>query len=201
MRRRASEPTQIGHPIREISNRFRAIPTQYAGIEFCSRLEARWAVYLDALKVPWYYEYEGFEFESGEKYLPDFFLPQVNCWLEIKPESRPRDEEEMKCGKLAEATSKRVFLACGAPTAPEDDLGGLIRYGYDADPNGAGVIWSDEPYFFCSCPVCGRIGAEFDGRGLRVCSETHGEPGGRGHTGDRDDFLIARMKARTARFW
>lgn len=43
----------------------RAIPTIYNGVEFRSRLEARWAVFFDAMRVRWEYEIEGFELAAG----------------------------------------------------------------------------------------------------------------------------------------
>ena len=49
----------------------RAIETRYKGYRFRSRLEARWAVFFDALGLKWEYESEGFELPSG-RYLPDF---------------------------------------------------------------------------------------------------------------------------------
>lgn len=52
------------------------IETLYKGYRFRSRLEARWAVFLDTLGVKWEYEPEGFELPSGRRYLPDF---KVNC--------------------------------------------------------------------------------------------------------------------------
>ena len=54
-----------------------AIPTRYAGCHFRSRLEARWAVFFDALGIRWEYEPEGFVGAYGEPYLPDFQLPEV----------------------------------------------------------------------------------------------------------------------------
>lgn len=54
-----------------------AIPTRYAGCHFRSRLEARWAVFFDALGIRWVYEPEGFVGAYGEQYLPDFHLPNV----------------------------------------------------------------------------------------------------------------------------
>lgn len=59
-------------------NKIRAIPTVYNGVEFRSRLEARWAVFFDNLGVQWDYEIEGFEWSDGGKeyrYLPDFYFP------------------------------------------------------------------------------------------------------------------------------
>ena len=63
----------------------KAIPTKYNGILFRSRLEARWAYYFDLLKIKWIYEIEGFILSDGSKYLPDFYLPDFNCFCEIKP--------------------------------------------------------------------------------------------------------------------
>ncbi len=68
----------------EIQPRFQAIETLYRGYRFRSRLEARWAVFLDALGIPYEYEREGFDVD-GEWYLPDFWLPRQEHWLEIKP--------------------------------------------------------------------------------------------------------------------
>lgn len=63
----------------------RAIPTAYEGISFRSRLEARWAVFFDQLKIRWEYEPEGFQLPNGERYLPDFWLPDLGCYCEVKP--------------------------------------------------------------------------------------------------------------------
>ncbi len=52
----------------------KAIETEYNGYKFRSRLEARWAVFFDALGVEYEYEPEGFELPNGERYLPDFRL-------------------------------------------------------------------------------------------------------------------------------
>lgn len=55
----------------------KAIQTYYNGYHFRSRLEARWAVFFDALGVKYEYEPEGFETDDGTKYLPDF---RVKCY-------------------------------------------------------------------------------------------------------------------------
>jgi hypothetical protein len=60
-----------------------AIQTVYKGYLFRSRLEARWAVFFDALGIEWKYEDQGYE--VGEhRYLPDFWLPTMNAWVEVK---------------------------------------------------------------------------------------------------------------------
>lgn len=60
-----------------------AIETTYAGHRFRSRLEARWAVFFDHMRVPWLYEPEGFAFDDY-RYLPDFYLPECGTWIEVK---------------------------------------------------------------------------------------------------------------------
>jgi len=55
----------------------KAIETEYNGYRFRSRLEARWAVFFDALGIDYEYEPEGYGLESGKKYLPDF---KVQCY-------------------------------------------------------------------------------------------------------------------------
>ena len=55
---------------------FKAIETEYNGYRFRSRLEARWAVFFDALGIDYEYEPEGYELPSGKRYLPDF---RVKC--------------------------------------------------------------------------------------------------------------------------
>ena len=62
----------------------KAIETIYNGYRFRSRLEARWAVFFDALGLEYNYELEGFVLPSGRKYLPDFFLPQSKMFVEVK---------------------------------------------------------------------------------------------------------------------
>ena len=40
------------------------IETEYAGCRFRSRLEARWAVFFDALGVRWEHEPQGFDIDG-----------------------------------------------------------------------------------------------------------------------------------------
>jgi hypothetical protein len=65
------------------THRVQPIETEYAGCRFRSRLEARWAVFFDHLEIPWEYEPQGFETSAG-RYLPDFWLPEMRIWAEVK---------------------------------------------------------------------------------------------------------------------
>ena len=46
--------------------------TKYKDLVFRSKLEAKWAVFFDALSIPWKYEPEWFRLPDGRRYLPDF---------------------------------------------------------------------------------------------------------------------------------
>jgi hypothetical protein len=70
----------------------KTIPTTYNNIKFRSRLEARWAVFFDQLGIKYLYEFEGFELENKEWYLPDFYLPEYGIYCEVKPSIIEVDE-------------------------------------------------------------------------------------------------------------
>lgn len=93
----------------------RPIETRYKGYRFRSRLEARWAVFFDALGCQWQYEPEGFDLGTAGWYLPDFWLETVEMWAEVKPQSFTQ-EEEAKCRALVEASGKDCLLLVGLPT-------------------------------------------------------------------------------------
>lgn len=66
-------------------DKVKPIETFYNGYRFRSRLEARWAVFFDECNVKWEYEPEGFELKDGTRYLPDFYLTDLDAYVEIKP--------------------------------------------------------------------------------------------------------------------
>ena len=90
---------------------FKAIETLHSGYRFRSRLEARWSVFFETLGIEYRYEPEGFDLD-GVKYLPDFYLPSLQTWVEIKPDSPSREERE-KVIRLCLATNQIVVLLCG----------------------------------------------------------------------------------------
>jgi len=91
----------------------RAIETTYNGYHFRSRLEARWAVFFDALGIEFWYEPEGYEFD-GVRYLPDFYLPQVGMLAEVKPE-RLTASERRKAEGLCMHLNKHIIMLVGPP--------------------------------------------------------------------------------------
>ena len=76
-----------------MSNDIKAIETEYDGHRFRSRVEARWAVFFNVIGLKYEYEIEGYQ--MGElRYLPDFYIPSLNRWFEIK--GKPLSETDIK---------------------------------------------------------------------------------------------------------
>lgn len=101
------------------------IDTHYNGYKFRSRLEARWAVFLDKLTIPYLYEPEGFELNTT-RYLPDFQLtqgikrfgddsPLTNIWIEVKPTLELNDTERQKIAQFIRQTTNKLILTAGDP--------------------------------------------------------------------------------------
>jgi hypothetical protein len=115
-----------------------AIQTKYAGCRFRSRLEARWAVFFTAAGIPWEYEPQGFELPCG-RYLPDFFLPSEDAWIEIKG-GELSATDLVKCGQFARHNQGNLtILKGGIPKEPayggdpswsKDRQAGIPAYGY-----------------------------------------------------------------------
>ena len=133
----------------------KAIETRYKGYRFRSRLEARWAVFFDAMGWVWEYESEGFDLGNGVYYLPDFKMYGNDSngdynvfYFEIKPADKAISE-----------TEKRKILAFGKSCREENLLAGYgdfilldgppeeklyISAGHVLDPDN----WPYEPFWW-----------------------------------------------------
>lgn len=98
----------------------RALPTVYRGYKMRSRLECRWAFFLDQLGVEWEYEKDAFDL-GDVRYLPDFWLPDFRAWVEIKGEIRD-DRAGLRmieqCQGLATMDRRPVVLCFHDPFDP-----------------------------------------------------------------------------------
>ena len=125
-----------------------AIPTNYAGHRFRSRLEARWAVLFDHLGIGWQYEPQGFTI-GDRPYLPDFLL-ECGTWVEVKGNEDALDHRLMRDAARAlpvmPATEERGprLLVLGQPALQYVDMPGDYGWlGIDLDGRG------DELLFGC----------------------------------------------------
>lgn len=95
------------------------IETHFDGYHFRSRLEARWAVFFKTLRIVYEYEKEGYDLD-GVWYLPDFWLPEQDCFVEIKGQE-PTREEERKGSLLALNSGKDVHFCYNGVGLPENN--------------------------------------------------------------------------------
>jgi hypothetical protein len=118
----------------------KAIETAYNGYLFRSRLEARWAVFFDALGIRYEYEPQGFEIDPGWKdyppwnYLPDFCLPDFGTWVEVK-------------GNLDDVTDDYLAMIAWAI-----DWGGQLPGVAESSDTTRGLLWLGPVPRPCSFP-------------------------------------------------
>ena len=71
-------------------------------------------VFFDSIGIEYWYEPEGFRLKSGELYLPDFFLPHIAYWAEVKPFTMTTPEV-LKADDLAKESGRPVLALEGPP--------------------------------------------------------------------------------------
>jgi hypothetical protein len=135
----------------------KAIETKYKGYRFRSRMEARWAVFFDYVRIKWEYEKEGYVI-NGTCYLPDFWLPELNTFVEIKGNVKPSDAELQKCIDLSIESNHPVYLLAGPIPTIEIESEPPMKIG--TEYNGFhflnGSMQSN--YIWTMCEECGMHG-------------------------------------------
>lgn len=183
-----------------------SIPTEWNGIAFRSRLEARWAIFFDALKpkLPYEYEPELISTPFGA-YLPDFWLPTLHTFWIVKPD-KISEEELAKVNWIGEQGYGIFIVEGGIPETfvlysrdrenyQYSESGGWLIDKSENHPEGRTSYW-DMPISFCQCSICGKLGIQFDGLADRVCHH----PGNSSEYGRMDIIENALMIARNHRF-
>lgn len=121
----------------------KAIETCYDGYRFRSRTEARWAVFFNALGIQYRYEVEGFEYK-GVRYLPDFFIPSWDLFVEVKP-SRAllTDSDKLKINTFVAQSGRSLVVLHDTPGEGHVSVtvsnGGIRHQVFD---------------FLSQCPLC-----------------------------------------------
>jgi len=178
---------------------FSSPDSRYEGTWFKSKLEARWAVFFDSFNMKWKYESRGFFLKkSNLYYLPDFYLPDLDVWWEVKPDE-PGEVEQEKCSDLCEQTKSRVFVAFGDIPFPHPG-DGISAYCWmyhlcNEQIKGAGTIGWDSSYWWCLCNSCLKAGIEYEGRAARICRHDEDD---KGYNYDSYILLTAYRNARIA---
>ena len=162
-------------------------------VRFRTELHARWSAFFDALEVAWVYEPRPFVNQAGHSITPAFWLPRQRIWFDAQDDSYQlvswwmqfagavhgytgEDLKEiapdMPSGWLAPFPIadrwKGAALLCtrSSPFPQVTDLRGATWW----QPGDAARLWTcmDEGYLWTLCPVCGWLGAEWDGLADRL---------------------------------
>ena len=127
-----------------MTKRLKAIPTTYKGIEFRSKLEARYARAFDKLGIVWEYEGHGFMFDDGTCYCPDFYMPEIDTYFEVK-------------GVMDETSERKVYELArdGNRVVVGDPIGKLTMYKvFEEEPNDSVVVKGESTP--ARCTECGK---------------------------------------------
>lgn len=170
----------------------RALETPVNGILYRSRLEARWALFFSYLRIPFEYEWQGYQLNSGARFLPDFWLPQTTLrgwnhrdaptglFVEIKATAEHIRDNEDRYQEFGSEYPLIVFA--GKPPGEGDVSDFLYDGGYefspqrgwsdselDSDPSRV-VRW-DNQMLVCVCIRCGASRVEFSEGHYLSCSQ------------------------------
>ncbi len=191
-------------------NGIKPLETVWNGYRFRSRLEARWSVCFDALGVAYDYEREGFDLGPAGWYLPDFWLPSLQTWIEVKGEypSQPELDKVETFARYQHLQSKSVALLVGSPWAKVNEHGetvgfDYVLYAYSPSGTEKGELYR-WPAVFTECRRCGAI--TYEDRGSHTAPNRISEGGGWGCCSDRmglpytERLQLAYRAARQARF-
>ncbi len=177
-----------------------SVPTLYKGIQFRSRLEARWAIFFDELGIEWDYEPETFQTKYGY-YMPDFFLPSINRWFIVKGKVLKNDERE-KVEDVCVLTDSSAIIACGGlPLQFDWDKHGFYCYRFLFISKAKdGGTYADEPYLPCICKQCGKFDFQYEGRYERNCECSDSDHGQNSFSWQQPTIQNALRKARGS-YW
>lgn len=139
----SENPIKIHYPLA-------AIPANYRGCRFRSRLEARWAIFFDEMGIGWQYEPQGFTI-GGRPYLPDFLL-ECGTWVEVKGTEDQLDHQLMR-----NAARSLPAMPATDERGPRLLILGPIPVQYETVPGDYG--W---------------LGLDLDGRGDELLFHTYG---------------------------
>lgn len=129
-KRIAALPRELTRPEPFEGGSITSQPTPYRGTWFDSRTEAKWAVVWDLLAMEWRPDPIKIADYSGRGFIPDFYLPQLELYVEVASDDKHRQAVKTdRCKALADATGKAVFLTKGFP-GPGADLPLLDGWGF-----------------------------------------------------------------------
>jgi hypothetical protein len=145
-----------------------SIPTWYEGVRYRSKLEADCARFFDTHRIAYAFEPEGFQFD-GICYLPDFWLPRLKTFVEVKGCLDGSDEAKLQalakyCADPYDWEDTRPLLILAeAPIGEEFSNPFCPDSGFYIYPRGAALYqcrkcenwWFGNPSGPYKCRFCG----------------------------------------------
>jgi hypothetical protein len=116
------------------------IASVYSGIRYDSRRHAQWAVFFDTLGLEHDHHPRSLQLGRGVSFTPDFWLPEMNAWLVVKPaDASIQEADRWKAELFADRHPEvRVWLSNGVPRA-----GGWYLEQIGAVPVRRGMLLAD----------------------------------------------------------
>jgi hypothetical protein len=145
----------------------------FRGIEFNNLLQARWAVFFDAVGVPYRYSPWAFDFDNDTfHYAPQFIieLNRTRLWFEALPAFRLEYSFEISRALMFVSCIREIGGSVGVPTSPDSYL---IAFGvpgqeapgsgvYSVDDvgsaRGMAVLTGYDRQTWAECPGCNNVG-------------------------------------------
>ena len=185
----------------------KAIETNYKGYRFRSRLEARWAVFFNALGIKWEYEPEGYVLDDGLCYLPDFklhgFVGRANGDIYVEVKGNLSDNDFNKINSFYNSITKekvknKILILSNIPNG--NSMNEIDQEVEDAAYNGIKTESNNVIYPFNFATIDGdyfaaHIGINKDGK-----PELFGDDSSYLFNRDDNATFEAFLKARQARF-
>lgn len=175
---------------------------------YLNDLDACWAVFFNAMEIKHKYRCRSVKLMQNICVTPTFYLNELKSWVFVMPSNpRPIFQREL-IQAFCKETKERVLVVTGDPMAPIDNLIDGARFPEPPSLADSYTMFlpdgEDYPYFFCTCPVCGKLGIEYNGRGERVCGSAEDESGHGGSAGHKNHTYASApvLKAmRISRRW
>jgi len=132
---------------------------KYGGVSYKATLEARWAVFFDSLGIKYEYEPVYDEVETGGRvafYKPDYYLSELDIFIEIKP-SKPCEIENIKAAGWAKHVNEIIILFNLNPPTLDLENGWFFSF-----PEIKKIPEIMDGYCWCECPKCGHIDIAYE---------------------------------------
>ncbi len=146
---------------------------EFSGIEFEGLLQARWALFFDAVHVPYRYSPGVFDFDGGTFHYAPQFVIELNgsrLWFESVPAFALRYSFEISRALMFGSCIREIDRSAGLPTSPDSYLLAFGDPGQEGPVSGVcfvhdvgrargmAMLTGFQMQVWAECPKCGNVG-------------------------------------------